>query len=65
MYKNQSRWFRIALILWDSLISILSFFIAGIIRFHNIANFYQATQTFELMFIVLIASILAFMLSNV
>lgn len=64
MYKNQSLWFRFALILWDSLISILSFFIAGIIRFHNIANFYQATQTFELMFIVLIASILAFMLSK-
>ncbi|MDD3534265.1 MAG: hypothetical protein PHR27_09610, partial [Candidatus Cloacimonetes bacterium] len=64
MYKNQSRWFRLALILWDSLISILSIFIAGMIRFQNIADFDQATQTTELIAVVLITSGLAFFLSK-
>jgi len=64
LYKNQSRWFRLALILWDSLISILSIFIAGMIRFQNIADFDQATQTTELIAVVLITSSLAFFLSK-
>lgn len=64
MYRNQNRCLRVALILWDSLISILSFYIAGIIRFRNITYFFEATQTSELSFIILIVSVLAFFLSK-
>ena len=64
MYNNQSWWFRVSLILWDSMISILSFIIAGIFRFGNIAHFFEATQSTELIVVVLIASFPAFMLSK-
>jgi len=64
MYNNQSWWFRTALILWDCIISILSFILAGIFRFGNIALFFDATQSVELMVVVLIVSFPAFMLSR-
>jgi hypothetical protein len=46
------------------MISILSFIIAGIFRFGNIPLFFEATQSTELIVVVLITSFPAFMLSK-
>ena len=64
MYNHQSWWLRLALILWDSMISILSFTISGIFRFGDISHFFEATQSGELLIFTFISSFPAFMLSK-
>ncbi len=64
MYKNQYWWLRIALIIWDCIISICAFFLAGIVRFGNCNQFFMATNVTELCMVIILASVVAFLLSR-
>jgi len=64
MYKDQHKWLRFALILWDCLIAISAFTFAGIWRFRGFFGFLEATDVEKLCVVTLLASLLAFTLSK-
>ncbi len=64
MYKDEYWWLRIALIIWDCIMSLFAFFIAGIIRFGSVGRFFSATNATELSVVIVLACVVAFVLSR-
>lgn len=57
MYKDQHKWIRLALIGWDSIISLCSFLLAGILRFHRFSVFFHQTDSKELFIATLLMGV--------
>lgn len=64
MYKNQGKFLRSVLIAWDTIVSILSVLISGLLRFSSFRSFSAATSIKEAMLFAIIASFVAFGLSR-
>ncbi|NLI21910.1 MAG: sugar transferase [Clostridiales bacterium] len=64
MYKDQHWWVRLTLILWDCFVTVAAFVLAGVWRFDGLSRFLQATNTWELLFVTVLSSIVAFMFAR-
>ncbi len=64
MYKNQHKWLQIALMIVDSLISLVAILIAGILRYGSIRLFFLTINLIEIVPMVVISSCVAFTFSH-
>jgi exopolysaccharide biosynthesis polyprenyl glycosylphosphotransferase len=64
MYKDQHKWIQLALMLADGIITIFSFVLSGLLRYRSMLLFSQSVNFRELIFIAVLSSFIAFVLSK-